>query len=118
MSKIFRANLNLVSYTPFYDYYHEFLLFLISNIEREGHPQEALTAKQLPLEIDHLYRFESGSYLEVFDRYHCSLFNEYSYLSDKSNPNYVESKKSDYYKICIKGLLLQLIYINNYVKNE
>lgn len=43
--------------------------------------------------------------------YYRSLLTEYSGLVDASNPCYAENKASDYYRICLKGLLLQLIQL-------
>ena len=70
---------------------------------------EVVKLPEETLHFDELYNFNELSFVQALQRYYSSLFSEYSYLTDPNNPKFTENTKSDYYKICLKGLLLQLI---------
>jgi hypothetical protein len=114
MSTVFRTNLDFTHYTPWYDYYNEFLWEIMGRVKRQDPSFKADLKEQLLLEEEFLYIFGKVDPVDIFTIYYRSLFTEYSTLTDTANPNYAKNKKSDYYKICIKGLLLQLIQISHH----
>lgn len=70
---------------------------------------EVVKLTEETIHFDELYNFNNLNFVQTFLKYYSSLFSEYSYLTDPNNPKFSENKQSDYYKICLKGLLLQLI---------
>lgn len=76
--------------------------------------RQLISLKEELLPFEALYRFESLQAVNVLAVYFKSLFSEFSGLVDASNANYELNKKSDYYLICLKGLLLQLIQMSHY----
>lgn len=54
----------------------------------------------------------------MLQEYYNSLLSEFAYLTDTTNAQYATNKKSDYYKICIKGLLLQIISIADFMNHQ
>ena len=118
MQNIFRTNLDFKDYTPLYDYYHEFYRFVRGEAEKQVESlAEVVKLTGETLHFDELYNFNNLNFVQTLQKYYSSLFSEYSYLTDINNPKFAENKKSDYYKICLKGLLLQLIEISNSLKD-
>ena len=55
----------------------------------------------------------SGNHSSILSIYYNSLNSEYSLLTDSNHPDYQKNTQADYYRIAIKGLLLQLIHISH-----
>lgn len=89
MQNIFRTNLDFKDYTPLYDYYHEFYQFVRNEAEKSGQSlNEVNKLDEETLSFEELYNFNNLNFVQTLQKYYSSLFSEYSYLTDKNNPNF------------------------------
>lgn len=80
--------------------------------------QETVKVVENVIPFEQLYNFEGKDISPVLQEYYNSLLSEFAYLTDTQNAQYATHKKSDYYKICIKGLLLQIISIAHFLNHQ
>lgn len=113
MGLVFQNNLKLNSYKPLYDFYDEFLRKIVSQIS----PDDKKVDIQ-PIDRSELYSFsQCKTYQQILSTYFNSLKVEHDILTNPQNPLYIHTAtNNDFYKIAVKGLLLQLIKISHQTK--
>ena len=84
MEKVFRTNLDFNHYTPWYDYYNEFLDITIERATKENpNFKEKSNLTEEVKSFENLYKFATTNPVEIISIYYQSLFSEYSILTNK-----------------------------------
>ena len=90
--------------------------WVIGRVEK-GDPdfKTKVVLKEVNLPLESQYVFGSADPVDILTIYFSSLWSEFDCLTNPDFPDYEKNRKSDYFKISVKGLLLQLIQITHFM---